>query len=148
MNESCPIDHERAERAVRVLPSPVRRAVYFGTGAVSVVMGVIGIFVPLWPTTCFLLLAGWCFARSSRRAERWLHENRLFGRYLRDYRERGVISPRVRNASVSVLWIFIGASSVALGGRVWAVVLLGMVAVAVTLHLFSLPTERARTPAD
>jgi len=122
--------------------------VYFGVGAVSVVMGVIGIFVPIWPTTCFLLLAGWCFARSSERAERWLHENRLFGRYLRDYRERGIISPRVRNASVSVLWVFITASALAVGGRIWVVLLLVTVAVAVTLHLFSLPTERAPSAAD
>jgi len=148
VNESCPVDHERAERAARVLPSPLRRTVYFGVGAVSVVMGVIGIFVPIWPTTCFLLLAGWCFARSSERAERWLHENRLFGRYLRDYRERGIISPRVRNASVSVLWVFITASALAVGGRIWVVLLLVTVAVAVTLHLFSLPTERAPSAAD
>lgn len=141
MNPSCPVDHEAAERAARVLPGPVRRAVYFGVGAVSVAMGVIGIFVPLWPTTCFLLLAGWCFARSSVRAERWLHENRLFGRYLRDYRERGVISPRVRLGSVTTLWIFIGISAVALGGRPWVVVLLALIAGAVTLHLFSLPTS-------
>lgn len=142
MNETCPVDHERAERAARFLPSPVRRAVYLGVGALSVAMGVIGMFVPLWPTTCFLLLAGWCFARSSERAERWLHENRLFGRYLRDYRERGIISPRVRNVSVTVLWVFITASAVALGGRLWAVLLLLTIAVAVTWHLCSLPTER------
>jgi hypothetical protein len=140
-NPDCPIDHDAAERAVDALPGPVRRGVYFSIGAVSVALGVIGIFVPLWPTTCFLLLAGWCFARSSRRAERWLHENRLFGSYLRDYRERGIISSRVRRTSVATLWIFIGASALLFAGRVWVVALLLLVAGAVTLHLYSLPTE-------
>jgi uncharacterized membrane protein YbaN (DUF454 family) len=119
--------------------------VYFSVGAVSVAFGVIGIFVPLWPTTCFLLLAAWCFARSSTRAERWLHENRLFGRYLRDYRESGVISGRVRTTSVATLWLFIGVSAFLLSGRLWAVALLLLVAVAVTAHLYSLPTASAAT---
>jgi uncharacterized membrane protein YbaN (DUF454 family) len=122
--------------------------VYFSVGAVSVVLGVIGIFVPLWPTTCFLLLAGWCFARSSRRAERWLHENRLFGRYLRDYRERGVISARVRTTSVATLWAFIAVSGFLLASRLWAVALLLLVASAVTAHLYSLPTVSRVSTAD
>jgi len=146
VNESCPIDHDAAERAAQALPGPLRRAVYFAIGAGSVVMGVIGIFVPIWPTTCFLLLAGWCFARSSRRAERWLHENRLFGRYIRDYRERGVISRRVRLTSVVTLWTFMALTAVAVQGRVWVVALLLLVGGAVTLHLYSLPTS-GTTPA-
>ena len=126
----------------------MRRGVYFSIGAVSVVLGVIGIFVPLWPTTCFLLLAGWCFARSSTRAERWLHENRLFGRYLRDYRERGVISSRVRSTSVATLWVFIVISGVLLASQLWAVALLLLIAIAITVHLYSLPTEARVSAAE
>ncbi len=148
VNETCPIDHARAERAAQALPGPLRRGVFFAVGALSVVMGVIGIFVPLWPTTCFLLLAGWCFARSSRRAERWLHENRLFGRYLRDYRERGVISARVRTTSLGVMWLFMGLSAVLLWQHLWAVALLVLVGVAVTVHLVALPTADRRTAAE
>lgn len=146
MNESCPIDHAAAERAAQALPGPLRRGVFFVVGAASVVMGVIGIFVPLWPTTCFLLLAGWCFARSSPRAERWLHENRLFGRYLRDYRERGVISAQARWASLGVMWVFMALSAVLLWKHLWAVALLVLVGAAVTVHLMALPTA-ARDPA-
>jgi uncharacterized membrane protein YbaN (DUF454 family) len=146
LSEDCPVDHDAAERAVEKLPDPIRRAVYFSVGAVSVGFGVIGIIVPLWPTTCFLLLAAWCFARSSPRAERWLYENRLFGKYLKDYRVHGIISTRVRLTSLAVLWVFIGASAFLLMSRLWAVALLLVVASAVTLHLYSLPTE-ARAPA-
>ena len=143
VNESCPIDHEAAERAAQVLPSPLRRGVYFAVGAVSVVMGIIGILVPLWPTTCFLLLAGWCFARSSPRAERWLHENRVFGKYLADYRERGVISSRVRVTSVATMWVFMGITAVLMWERLWVVALLALIGVAVTVHLYALPTAQA-----
>jgi uncharacterized membrane protein YbaN (DUF454 family) len=148
VSQDCPIDHDAAERAVDRLPGPIRRGLYFAVGATSVVMGVIGIVVPVWPTTCFLLLAGWCFARSSPRAERWLHENGLFGRYLRDYRERGVISPRVRRNSVVVLWLFIGGSAFLVAERLWIVALLLLVATMVTLHLYALPTEARVSPTD
>jgi uncharacterized membrane protein YbaN (DUF454 family) len=148
LSHPCPIDHDSAEQVVESLPNPIRRGVYFSVGALSVTLGVIGIFVPLWPTTCFLLLAGWCFARSSRRAERWLHENRLFGRYLRDYREKGIISSRVRTTSVATLWIFIGISAFALASRLWIVALLLLVAGAVTTHLYSLPSEARVSASD
>lgn len=126
----------------------MRRGVYLTVGAISVAFGVIGIVVPLWPTTCFLLLAAWCFARSSPRAERWLQENRLFGRYLRDYRERGVVSTRVRHASLVVLWSFIGITALVFLSRVWVVALLLVIASAVTIHLYSLPSEARSSPAD
>jgi uncharacterized membrane protein YbaN (DUF454 family) len=113
--------------------------VYFVVGAASVVFGVIGMFVPLWPTTCFLLLAAWCFARSSRRAEQWLYDNRLFGKYISDYRERGVISPRVRATSVTTMWVFMGISAVLLSDRLWISALLVLIGVAVTVHLYALP---------
>lgn len=148
MSQDCPIDHDAAERAVDRLPGPLRRGAYFGVGATSVVLGVIGIVVPVWPTTCFLLLAGWCFARSSPRAERWLHENRLFGRYLRDYRERGMVSARVRRSSLVMLWGCIGLSAIFVAERLWLVALLLLVATVVTLHLYTLPTEARVAPRD
>jgi uncharacterized protein len=146
VSHDCPVDHDAAERAVDRLPGPLRRGVYFATGATSVVFGVVGILVPVWPTTCFLLLAAWCFARSSPRAERWLHENRLFGRYLRDYRERGIISASAKRTSLVVLWGFMAVSALLVAERPWLVGLLLIVAAAVTAHLYRLPTE-ARVPS-
>ena len=148
MPQDCPIDHDAAERTVNRLSGPVRRGIYFGVGASSVVFGVIGIAVPVWPTTCFLLLAGWCFARSSPRAERWLHENRLFGRYLRDYRERGVISRSVRRNSLVALWGSIAVSALLVAERLWLVALLLTVAAVVTTHLYTLPTDARASSAD
>ena len=58
----------------------------------------------------------------------------------------GIISSRVRHTTLVVLWSFIGVSAVLLISRLWAVALLLLVALAVTVHLYSLPTE-ARVPA-
>ena len=151
--ESCPIHgREGAERIERRIPGPLRRYVLLTVGVTSVGLGLIGIVVPLLPTTCFLLLAAWCFARSSPRMYDWLHENALFGEYLRQYRDYKVISPRVRSASLVVLWAFITVSLVLVGFRAWALALLLIVGVAVTAHLLRLRTEirpdaRARSGA-
>ena len=80
----CPLHaKEMAERVDRILPTGVRRVGYLGLGWASLVAGVIGLIVPVWPTTCFLLLAAWSFSRSSQLMYRWLHQNRLFGEHLR-----------------------------------------------------------------
>ena len=139
--QRCPIDHREMETRAGRLPRPVRKALYLALGFVSVIMGVIGIAIPVWPTTCFLLLAGWCFARSSRRAERWLFGNPIFGRYLTAYKLRGTISSRVRGASLVGLWGSIAASTYFVFDQLWLVALLVIVASAVSAHLLSLRTE-------
>ena len=64
-------------------------------GILAMVVGLIGVVVPLLPTTPFLLLAAACFVRSSDTLYDWLTSNRLFGGFIRDYREqRGVIGAR------------------------------------------------------
>lgn len=95
-------------------PQPrVKRWTLIAVGWTSVGVGVLGMILPVLPTTCFLLLAGACFAKSSPRASRWLHTNRLFGRYLRDYSEARVIPLRVKAASLLVLWVTIAATVLA-----------------------------------
>ena len=129
----CPIHgREGAESIEAKLPGPVRRYVLFAVGSLSLVMGILGIFVPLWPTTCFFLLSAWCFSRSSQRMYRWLHENRLFGEHLRQCREHGTIAPRVRSTSLVVLWSSLALSMVLVGLKLWVGALLMSIGVAVT----------------
>ena len=136
----CPIHaKEMADRLDRTLPTGVRRVGYLGLGWASLVAGVIGVVVPVWPTTCFLLLAAWSFSRSSQRMYRWLHENRLFGEHLRVYRDEGRISRGVRNVSLSALWLTIGISTVLAARVPWIPALLIVVALAITVHLARLP---------
>src|SRR5215204_1724251 len=68
------------------------RIIYFCLGWVMVALGVIGLIMPLMPGVVFLIVAAWCFARSSPRLEVWLLEHPKFGKPLRDWRAAGAIS--------------------------------------------------------
>ena len=74
----------------------VPRPVLFAIGVLSVVLGAIGVVLPLVPTTPFLLLAAACFSRSSRRMHAWLLRNRVFGPVLRDWENGGAIARPVK----------------------------------------------------
>lgn len=70
------------------------RLFYLIAGLLLVALGIIGAFLPLMPTTILLILAAWCFARSSPRLEAWLLNHRQFGPTLRAWRDTGAISRR------------------------------------------------------
>ena len=73
-------------------------------GALAVLLGIIGIFLPLLPTTPFLLLASWCFARGSRRLHNWLLSHRVFGDYLRNFEAGRGIPLRAKIVATVLLW--------------------------------------------
>ena len=80
---------------------------WFLLGFVSLALGLIGIAIPLLPTVPFMLLAAFCFARSSDRMHEWLLTHRSFGPMIDDWRSRGAISARAKRlASVSIAAVF------------------------------------------
>lgn len=72
------------------------RPLYFLAGLLMLTLGIIGAFLPIMPTTIFLILAAWFFARSSPRLEAWLLNHPRFGPTLRNWREHGAISRRAK----------------------------------------------------
>jgi uncharacterized membrane protein YbaN (DUF454 family) len=75
------------------------RILFASAGLFFVALGVAGAFLPILPTTPFIILAAACFARSSPRLEAWLLSHRVFGPMLRDWRERGAIPRRAKSAA-------------------------------------------------
>lgn len=113
----------------------MRRRLLLSAGILSTSLGLVGIVVPVLPTTPFLLLAAYCFARSSARLEHWLLHNRVFGRYISGY-VLGTGLPRSAKAvTIALLWIGIGVSAIFLTDRLLVRLLLAGVAVGVTVHV-------------
>lgn len=73
-------------------------------GIVAVILGIIGLFLPLLPTTPFLLLASACFARGSDRLHNWLLSHGVFGRYLRDFEAGRGIPLRGKVVASALMW--------------------------------------------
>ena len=103
-------------------------------GCIAVVLAVLGVFLPLLPTTPFLLLASACFARGSTRMHAWLLDNRLFGSYLRNFEEGRGIPLRGKIVAIGLLWLSMAYSVSRVGS--WPLrALLILIAVCVTVYL-------------
>ena len=90
----------------------MKNALYKPIGFLFLILGVIGIFLPVVPTTPFVLLAAWCFARSSRKWHNWLLDSELFGPMLRDWEARRCIACRTKVVALGAMLVAGGASVV------------------------------------
>jgi len=118
------------------------RYILIAAGSVSLALGIVGIFVPVLPTTPFLLLAAACYLRSSRRFYNWLVNNRLFGTYIRNYLEGRGMLLIVKIYTIAFLWIAIGISIFLVSQDTVVDIILAVVAVGVTIHITLLKTIR------
>ena len=118
----------------------VVKALLIIAGSLSLGLGIVGIFVPVLPTTPFLLLAAICYARSSDKLYYWVLHNPWFGKYIRDYREKRGIPLRAKIWALSLLWISIGYSALFVIPVLWVKILLVAIAVGVTIHILSFKT--------
>ena len=126
----------------------IKRIVFISLGCICVLAGLVGIFIPVLPTTPFLLLAAWLFTHSSDRFYQWLITNRWFGTYIRNYRE-GLGIPLIHKIiSLSLLWITIGTSVIFVIEQWWLRGILLCIAVGVTLHLVKTKTFRVEISSE
>lgn len=113
------------------------------SGSISFVLGIIGIFLPIIPTTPFLLLAAALFAKSSEKLYYWLMNHKVFGEYIRNFREDKAIPLKGKIIAISSLWIFMLYSILFIVNEKWYLqLLLGSIALGVTIHILSYKTKR------
>ncbi len=93
----------------------VARATLIAIGGIAVALGVIGMLVPGMPTTVFLIIASYCFARSSPALDAWLHNHRWFGASLRRFRETGGMPRRAKIVALLSMWAGVSFSLLLLG---------------------------------
>ena len=109
-------------------------------GILSVALGTAGIFLPLLPTTPFLLLAATCFLRSSKRLHVWIMNHKWFGPYIYNYCTYKAIPKKTKITTIALLWITITYSALWVVPILAVKILLFFIAVAVTWHVLSLNT--------
>jgi len=112
-----------------------KKRLLIGAGTLSTGLGIIGIFIPILPTTPFLLLAAACYMRSSERFYQWLINNRMFGAYVRNYIEGRGMPVKMKIFTILLLWLTIGLS-IAFGVQNIAIrIVLICIAIGVTAHI-------------
>lgn len=123
--------------------SKISKPVWNILGSFFVGLGVIGIFIPLLPTTPFLLLAAYCFNRGSEKMRDWFKKNKLIGSYINNYHEKKGIPLRSKMNSIFILWFTIGVSFY-LVDNIYIRIILVLVILGVTTHLLRIPTLKSK----
>ena len=119
-----------------------RRIIYITLGSFFLILGAIGIFVPLLPTTPFWLLTCWFYIRSSEKLYNRVMSNRHFGPYIRNYMVDKAIPLRSKIISVAVMWLSAIFTSLFLVDILWVKILLILISIGVSWHILSFPTKK------
>ena len=115
----------------------VKKTICFILGSVALVFGMLGILLPVLPTTPFVMLAAICFTVSSPNLYSKLANSRLFGEYIRNWKEHTGVSRKVKRNSIMLLWISLLVSMIIVH-RLLIVILLMCVGICVTIHILLL----------
>jgi hypothetical protein len=118
----------------------VKKYFLMAAGIICMLLGILGIFLPLLPTTPFFLLAAACFFRSSKTLYAWLISHKFFGKRILYYRVYKAISLKSKLLSLALLWLTIGYSMFFVVKIFWLKIILFLVAAGVSTHLISFQT--------
>ena len=115
------------------------------SGFLSIFLGILGIFLPVLPTTPFMLLAAGCFVRSSDRCYTWLISNKWLGKYIHNYRQGKGLPQKSKVFILIFLWSTILFSCYRTLAHLWITPILILIASAVTWHILRIPTHKEKT---
>lgn len=129
------------------VPNRFVRALYIAAGCVMLALGVIGMFLPLMPTTIFLILAAWFFSKSSERLEAWLLGHKYLGPTIVNWRRHGVIAPRAKllactGMALGFLLFWLGAHP-----ALWLLLIVAVSLVLCAWYVLSRPSRPRDEPA-
>lgn len=129
-------------KEIKQASNKVVKYILASLGLLSLFLGVLGIFLPLLPTTPFLLLSAALFMKSSTRLYNWLMNHKYLGKYLQNYILHKTISIRTKISAISLLWIAILASVIIIIEKVIVKIVLLAIAIAVTIHILSFKSNK------
>ena len=114
--------------------------IFLFLGIVSLVLGVVGIFLPVLPTTPFLLLSATLFLRSSQRLYNWLLSHPYLGEYIRNFKEYRAVPLRVKIVSVSLVWLTLLYCALFVAKEWWMSAVFIAIALGVSIHILHYKT--------
>ncbi len=117
----------------------MKKIILIFIGLLALILGIIGIFLPIIPTTPFLIASATCFVKSSEKLYNWLITHRVFGLYINSFIKHRAISKNAKIISLLALWVSI-ILSVVLVNIIWVRFVLPVIAVGVTIYLLNLKT--------
>lgn len=120
----------------------VIKSILIIVGTLSLGLGIIGMVLPVLPTTPFLLLSAAAYARGSKRFYLWLISNKWFGHYILNYRNGNGIPRRAKITAITMLWTTILSSVIFFIDNPYVRMLLIVIAIAVTWHLLVIKTSQ------
>ncbi len=123
-------------------PDMLKRWLFTVAGTIALVLGIIGIIMPVLPTTPFLLLAARCYLRGSQRLYNALLGNRFVGSHISNYLERRGMSLKMKIWTLGLLWIAIACSALLATDSPIIRIILAVVLVGVTVHILLIKTSK------
>lgn len=131
---------------MRGVSEKIKRILFIVFGTLFLIIGAIGVFIPVLPTTPFLLLAAACYLRGSERLHRWMINNSVFGEFVRNYMEGRGIRLRQKIFTILFLWLMIIFSIFYVVDSFLLRILVSLIAMAVSVHIIMLPTLKQTNP--
>lgn len=117
----------------------VKKLLLIIAGTLSLVLGMVGLLLPVLPTTPFLILAAFCYLRSSKRMHSWLVNHKVFGTYIYNYVTYRAVAKRTKIIALIFLWSSLILSILIVDNLLVRLVLM-VVGLAVSIHIGSLKT--------
>ena len=111
-------------------------------GSISLGLGLLGIFLPLLPTTPFLLLTAYCYFQSSPKLYNWLINQPRIGQYILNFQQNRVIPKKAKISALTMLWASIIFCITVILEKLWLRILLLFIAAGVTIHILSFKSEK------
>jgi uncharacterized membrane protein YbaN (DUF454 family) len=118
----------------------VMRSVYIIVGTIALVIGAIGLFLPVIPTTPLVILAAACYYRGSERLHAWILSSRWFGETIKNYQEGRGLTRDTKARAIFLMWMTIIISAWFFVNNLFVRVAMIGVAIGVTVYLVRLPT--------
>lgn len=118
----------------------MKKNLLLASGHILLMLGIIGIFIPVLPTTPFLLITAACYLRGSERMYGWLVNHKVFGVFIRQYFEYKAVTKKTKIVALVFLWTGILISAIFFIDLLWVRALVLLIAVGVSVHILMLRT--------